>query len=73
MFKQSCRLVQMTMRFPAARHGEALEDFRLQRSAEAFDLADAVFLCRRFEVGQRGDSKLLMELEDLVRPEARDS
>ena len=71
MFQESRRLVQVKLRCSAARDGEVLQDFYLQRGAKALYLADAVVLRSGFEIGKRGDADL-MELEDLVGPTSGD-
>ena len=71
MIKQRSRLMEMQLRFAAAGDGKILQDFRLERGSKTFDLADAIFLCRGFEFSQRADADLLIELQYLVRPKAR--
>src|SRR3954447_26659779 len=73
MLQQSGRSVQVQLRLAAARNGEVLKDLCLQGCAKAFDRANAIFLSGRFEVGERGNSEFLVELENLVRPQPRNS
>ena len=71
MFQQRRCLVQVKLRFSAVRDREILQNFRLQRSAKAFDLADAVVLRSGFKFGKRANAELLMKLQDLVGPKSR--
>ena len=72
MLKKSGRLVQMKLRFPAARDRKVLQDFCLQRRAKSFHLANTVLRCCRLELGERGDTEFLVELEYLVGSNTRE-
>ena len=61
----------MELRFAAAGNGKVLQDFRLERGSKTFHTADTIFLRRRFELRERGDTERFMELQYLVRPETR--
>jgi hypothetical protein len=53
----------------APRDGKILENLGLQRRAEPFGLPYPILLRRRLEFGERGDAKLLVEPQYLLRAE----
>jgi len=49
---------------------DVLQDFRLQRRTQAFDGLEAPGRGRGFELSQRSDAKLFIELDDLFGPQS---
>ena len=62
--------VQMEAAFSAFRDGQVLQDLGLQRGAETFGLLDTVVLGGGLQLGERGDTEILVKPQHLLGAEA---
>jgi hypothetical protein len=69
--QQRSRAMQMAGAFTLAL--DAAQYFRLQRRPQSLDGFETILQRGLFQIRERGNAKLLVELEDLVRPQARDA
>ena len=72
VLKKRRGLVEVKLRFSAARYGQVLQDFCLEGCAKPFHGPDAVLFCCRLKFGERRNPELLVQLQDFVGANSRD-
>ena len=71
VFEEERRPVHVAAACAAAQDGEVLQNLRLQRAAQPFHALETVLARGLLQFCERDDPQLFVELEDLVRPQAR--
>ena len=69
MFDQGRGAMQMQSAFAALCDREILQDLGLKRRAKSFGLADSIVPGGGLKLCQRGDSKILVKPQHLLRPQ----
>src|ERR1700712_2470891 len=69
MFEQRGGAMQMQSAFAALCDREVLQDLALKRRAKSFGFADSVVPGGGLKLGQRGNSKILVQPQHLLRPQ----
>src|SRR3954466_5999989 len=69
MLYQGSRAMQMQSAFAALCDREVLQDLGLKRCAKSFGLLDSIVPGGGLKLCQRGDSKILVSTQHLLRPQ----